>query len=76
MPALSAVAKISARGQTVIPKTVRQRLGLGPGDFVRFVVRDKAVVIEKVPLGAASEDPFSTFTEWDSEADRRAYDGL
>jgi antitoxin PrlF len=69
-------AKVTSRGQTVIPKKVRQRLGIHPGDLVRFVVRDKAVVIEKVELGASAKDPFATFVEWESEADRRAYDDL
>lgn len=38
-------AKISSRGQTVIPKAIRDHLELGPGDIVDFVVKDNGEVI-------------------------------
>ncbi len=76
MARMIATAKATSRGRIVLPKRVRQHMGIHPEDRVRFVVRDKAVVIEKVALGAPAEDPFVTFVEWNSEADRRAYDNL
>jgi antitoxin PrlF len=40
-------ATVSSRGQTVIPKPVREHLGLRPGDEVEFVVRDDGEVLVK-----------------------------
>jgi AbrB family looped-hinge helix DNA binding protein len=31
---------MSSRGQTVIPKAIREHLGLHPGDVIDFVVAD------------------------------------
>jgi AbrB family looped-hinge helix DNA binding protein len=65
-------SKVSVKSQTVIPQEVRERLGLKPGDTLRYVMRDKTIEIEKAnPAG--EEDPFVTFTEWSSEADDKAY---
>lgn len=40
-------AMVSSRGQTVIPKPVRDHLGLQPGDAVEFVVQDDGEVLVK-----------------------------
>ena len=40
-------ATVSSRGQTVIPKPVREHLGLKPGDEVEFIVRDDGEVVVK-----------------------------
>jgi len=40
-------ATVSSRGQTVIPKPVREHLGLKPGDEVEFIVRDDGEVLVK-----------------------------
>ena len=40
-------ATVSSRGQTVIPKPVREHLGLQPGDEVEFIVRDDGEVLVK-----------------------------
>jgi AbrB family looped-hinge helix DNA binding protein len=69
-------AKLSARAQTVIPKRVRDRLGVGPGDVIEFREHDGEVVVRAVPRPAAGDDPFAVFTEWASEADERAYADL
>jgi AbrB family looped-hinge helix DNA binding protein len=47
-----AKATVSSRGQTVIPKPVREHLGLHPGDEVEFVMRDDGEVL----LKPATED--------------------
>jgi len=46
---------ISSRGQTVIPKQIRDRLGLGAGDEVEFLVRDANEVVMKPVTRHASE---------------------
>lgn len=66
-------ARLSAKAQTVIPKAVRERLGVGPGDLVEFEERDGEVLVRAVREG---DDPFALFTEWSGEADERAYGEL
>lgn len=69
------VSRITSKSQTVIPKAVRDRLGLKPGDLVRYVVEGNRVVIERAKT-EAEDDPFATFSEWSSKADEDAYGSL
>jgi antitoxin PrlF len=69
------ISRLTSKSQTVIPKAVREKLGLKPGDLLRYVVNDDRIMIEKV-RGEAEDDPFATFTEWSSEADEQAYKSL
>ncbi|HEY0283040.1 MAG TPA: type II toxin-antitoxin system PrlF family antitoxin [Rhizomicrobium sp.] len=68
-------SKITSKSQTVIPKAVREKLGLKPGDLLRYVFDGKRVVIEKA-RAEAEDDPFATFGEWGSAADEKAYRDL
>ena len=72
---MSAHSKISSKYQTVIPKAVRERLGLKTGDVLRFrFAEDGTVTVEKaLPV---EDDPFATFSEWASEEDERLYRDL
>jgi AbrB family looped-hinge helix DNA binding protein len=36
---------MSSRGQTVIPKVIREHLGLHPGDVIDFIVADDGGVL-------------------------------
>ena len=68
-------SRVSSKGQTGIPKAVRQRLDLKTGDLIRFRVGGKGVVtIDKVK--PAEDDPFASFSEWTSEEDERLYGNL
>ncbi len=40
-----ATATITSKGQTTIPKAVRDRLRLGPGDRVEFVVQEDGTAL-------------------------------
>ena len=42
------VAKVTSKGQVTIPKQVRDKLGVGPGENVGFDERDGVLVISKV----------------------------
>lgn len=68
-------SKLTAKAQTTIPQPVRAALRLKAGDELAYEI-DRG----KVTLSKASErgvdDPFGVFTEWDGEADRKAYAGL
>jgi len=74
-PRPSAFSKISVKSQTVIPREVRKRLGLKPGDTLRYRVTDDGVLLDKAPA-AEADDPFASFSEWSSEADEKAYGDL
>ena len=50
--------KITEKGQVTIPKTVRERFGLRPGMEVRFVEKDRRVVLEK---GQEKEDVWDRY---------------
>jgi antitoxin PrlF len=73
MPA--AHSKVTSKFQTVIPRPVRERLGLKTGDVLRFsFAEDGAVIVEK--LAANEDDPFASFHEWSSREDERLYRDL
>lgn len=40
--------RVGPKGQVVIPKAMRDRLGLHPGDEVAFTLSDGAVLVEPV----------------------------
>src|SRR3974390_116824 len=64
-------SKVSVKSQTVIPREVRERLGLKPGDTLRYRVTDNGVLLDKAPA-VEVDDPFAAFSEWSSEADEKA----
>ena len=67
-------SKVSVKSQTVLPREVRAKLGVKPGDTLRYRLTEDGVLIDKAPGDA--DDPFATFSEWASEADERAYGKL
>ena len=71
----AAFSKVSVKSQTVIPREVRERLDLKPGDTLRYRVTDHGVMLDKAPANEA-HDPFADFSEWSSETDEKAYGGL
>ncbi len=71
----SVFSKVSVKSQTVIPREVRERLRLRPGDTLRYRMTEAGIVLDKAPA-SETDDPFTTFSEWSNEADAKAYDGL
>jgi antitoxin PrlF len=69
-------SRVSVKSQTVLPKQVREALGVGPGDTVRYRITDKGVLIDKARVVPESDDPFAAFGEWAGAADSEAYDDL
>lgn len=55
------MSKVTAKGQVTIPKEVREKLGIHPGDDVEFKERDGVVVLKK-----ATDNPFE---RWRGVAD-------
>jgi AbrB family looped-hinge helix DNA binding protein len=70
---------LSAKGQVTIPKEIRERLGLEPGDFVVYEITDNdKVILRRVePYDAAFHLAVSeTLEEWGSEEDDEAFRDL
>jgi len=70
------ISKLTSKSQTVVPQAVRRQLGLKPGDRIRYRVRGRRAMIEKVSLSNPKDDPFLAFDEWASEADDKAFRDL
>ena len=65
-------SKLTSKAQTTIPLPVRAALQLREGDEIGYQINGDHVILVRVGSNSV-EDPFSTFHEWGSEADRRAY---
>ena len=68
-------SKLTSKLQTTIPRPVRNALGLGPGDELSYTIEGERVILTK-STKAPADDPFASFNEWSSEADRQGYAGL
>lgn len=72
-------AKVSSKAQTVLPRQVREKLGIKPGDTLRFRDTEQGVVIEKEDVAALPDDigdPFAAFTEWATPEEDEAWKDL
>jgi antitoxin PrlF len=67
-------SKLSMTSETVIPPEVCERLGVKPGDTLRYVITDRGVLL--LPDRAEEDDPFVAFTEWASPEDEDAFKDL
>ena len=72
------VAKLSAGGQTSIPKSIREAAGIYTGDTLAFEAHGERVVVRRVARGRedAAQDIFETMSEWASAADEEAWRDL
>ena len=69
-------SKLTSKAQTTIPQAVRIALKLREGDDLAYAIEDGRVVLTRAQPQQLEDDPFGTFSEWDSEADRKAYADL
>lgn len=71
-------SKLTTKAQTTIPQPVRSALHLSEGDEIAYEIGAGGVVTirKAVQQSAPVDDPFATFSEWDSAADRQAYGKL
>ena len=74
----SKLAKVTSKGQTTVPRDVRDALHIAPGDILRFEVEGNHAIVSKV---ASEEYAYlkgldSTLGEWSSDADEDAYRDL
>jgi antitoxin PrlF len=69
------ISKLTSKSQTTIPLPVRDALGVGPGDQLAYTIEGERVILTK-STKIPADDPFATFSEWSSDADREGYAGL
>lgn len=69
-------SKITSKAQTTIPQPVRAALHLVEGDQLEYRIEGEKVVLVKHEAEVATDNPFATFEEWNSDADRKAYGKL
>ena len=72
------LAKITARGQTTIPKKIREAAGLREGDVIAFEIEDDRLLVRKVVTG---RDEYlhglaEAMGEWLSPEDEEAWRDL
>src|SRR5205807_1532526 len=60
---------LTSKAQTTIPLPVRTALRLEIGDELIYRIEGDYAIVTKAEKGA-TDDPFATFHEWSSEADR------
>ena len=70
--------KLTAKAHTTIPREVRERLGLTPGDSLVYEVEGETVRLRRLaPVDLAYLRAVqATLSEWDSPEDEAAYAGL
>lgn len=76
---MPAIAKITVKGQTTIPRVIREALGAAPGDWLAWEVDDAGGVrVRRVlaPDLAYLDAVQATLTEWSSAEDEEAYRAL
>jgi antitoxin PrlF len=75
---MSALSKLTSKGQTTIPRKVRDKLALKPGDLIAFEIQGDVVRLRKVePVDVGYLRAVqTTLSEWESPEDAEAYDDL
>ncbi len=68
-------SKLTSKAQTTIPQSIRTALHLKQGDSIVYSIDGERVVLSRAKPELL-DDPFATFSEWDSDSDRIAYAGL
>ena len=69
-------SKLTSKSQTTIPQPIRAALRLREGDELVYEIQGDRVVLSRAQQVRDADDPFRMFSEWDSEADRKAYGQL
>jgi antitoxin PrlF len=78
MMAMPMTSKITSKGQTTLPKEIRDKLGVRSGDSLVYEVEGNAVRVRKAePFDLAWHQAISpTLAEWDSTNDHENFDNL
>ena len=78
MMVMSMTSKITSKGQTTLPKEIRDKLGVRSGDTLVYEVEGNAVRLRKAgPFDLAWHRAIPpTLAEWDSTNDHENFDAL
>ena len=70
--------RMGRNGRTTVPREVRERLGLAPGDSLVYEVEGETVRLRRLAPAdlAYLRTVQATLSEWDSPEDEAAYAGL
>jgi antitoxin PrlF len=69
-------SRLGVKGQTVVPKEVREALGVGPGDQIGYSIQQGSVILTAIERPLAKDDPFTCFDEWASPTGTEGYASL
>ena len=69
-------SKLTSKAQTTIPQPIRAALNIAEGDELAYEIRGTQVILTRARRITDADNPFQTFGEWDSDADRKAYGNL
>jgi bifunctional DNA-binding transcriptional regulator/antitoxin component of YhaV-PrlF toxin-antitoxin module len=69
-------SRLGVKSQTILPKEVREALGVGPGDQIGYSIQHGRVILTAIKRPFAQDDPFACFDEWASAADSKGYASL
>lgn len=69
-------SKLTTKAQTTIPQPIRAALHLQEGDELVYEIEGQRVILTKARQVQEGDNPFHTFSEWNSAADRKAYGKL
>ena len=72
------VSRLTSKSRTTIPRAVREKLSLTPGDVIVYEIEGETVRIRKqAPIDLSYLRSLqATLSEWDSAEDAAAYDDL
>lgn len=75
---MQVASRLTSKAQTTIPREVRERLALGPGDVIVYEIDGDQIRIRKQEALDVSylRSLQTTLSEWDSPDDAEAYDDL
>ncbi len=75
---MSALSKISSKNQITVPKEVRERLGIQPGDILAYDIEDERVILRRVePFDREFHEALAkTLHEWSTSEDEEAFRDL
>ncbi len=73
------ISKVSSRGQTVLPKKIREHLQLAVGGIVTYQIENDRVILRRLP--SFDEDYYRSLDatlseEWSSPEDEEAFRDL
>jgi len=74
----TAVSKLTKKYQATVPKPVRKKLNLKAGDVIAFEIEDDMVRLRRArPIDIEFSNALvPTLSEWESQNDEEAYNGL